>query len=100
MSDIECPYCGAGQEICHDDGFGYEEDQKHEMECRECDKTFVFTTSILFMYEPSKADCLNDGEHHFKPTMTTPREYTRMRCTECDLERPCTADEMAQVLVS
>ena len=100
MSDVECPYCGAEQEICHDDGFGYEEDRLHEMECCECEKTFVFTTSILFMYEPSKADCLNDGEHQFKPTGTVPRKYTRMRCSECGLERPCTDSEMSEVLGS
>lgn len=23
MKDIECPYCGHEQDICHDDGFGY-----------------------------------------------------------------------------
>ena len=24
-SDVECPYCGAEQEINHDDGYGYDE---------------------------------------------------------------------------
>ena len=98
MSDVTCPYCGHEQEICHDDGFGYEEDQKHEMECCECEKTFVFNTTILFLYEASKADCLNGGEHQIKPTRTVPRKYTRMRCSDCDYERPCTAEEMAEVL--
>lgn len=59
MSDMQCPYCGADQEVCHDDGNGYAEGVKHEHECSECEKTFVFETFISFDYEPSKADCLN-----------------------------------------
>lgn len=99
MSDIECPYCGHAQEICHDDGFGYEEDVYHEMECYECEKSFVFTTSISFSYTPKKADCLNNGEHDFKPTATFPRRYTKMQCTMCDEKRDCTADEIREVCV-
>lgn len=34
LAFVECPYCGAGQEICHD--------EVHEQECDECAKTFVF----------------------------------------------------------
>lgn len=63
MKDLECPYCEAGLDVCHDDGFGYEEDKAHEMECDECGKSFVFHTSVHYYYEPSKADCLN-GEPH------------------------------------
>jgi len=29
MDDVDCPYCGESQEICHDDGFGYSEDEDH-----------------------------------------------------------------------
>lgn len=72
MSDIDCPYCGHSQEVCHDDGFGYKEGINHEMECYECEKNFVFQTCISFDYYPEKADCLNDGEHNFKPTVTFP----------------------------
>ncbi len=53
MNDIECPYCGHNQDVCHDDGQGYEEDETHVMECEGCDKAFVFTTSILYCYSPS-----------------------------------------------
>jgi len=28
-NDVECPYCGAEQEINHDDGQGYDEDVLH-----------------------------------------------------------------------
>lgn len=63
--DVECPYCGEWNEICHDDGFGYEEDVAHEMECSHCEKNFVFYTSISFHYSAEKADCLNGAAHNF-----------------------------------
>ena len=99
MKDIECPYCGGEQDICNDDGHGCEEDETYEEECIHCGKTFVFTTYISFSYEAQKADCLNDGEHTYEPTWTIPREYTRMRCTQCDQERPCTKEEIEQILL-
>ena len=93
MSDINCPYCDAGQEINHDDGYGYEEDEVHQQQCGKCDKYFTFTTSISYYYEAEKADCLNDGEHDYNPTITNPKEYTKMRCTMCDEERWPTQEE-------
>lgn len=33
MGDMQCPYCGADQEVCHDDGAGYSEDTRHEHTC-------------------------------------------------------------------
>lgn len=98
MRDIECPYCLAGQDICHDDGYGYGEDELYQQECSLCGKNFVYTTFISYSYDAKKADCLNGGEHKLKPTMTFPREYTRMRCTNCDYERPCTAEEMKNIV--
>lgn len=95
MADLECPYCGAEQEVCHDDGFGYEEDRRHEMECSECEKTFVFTTMISFSYEAEKADCLNDGEHVLSMSATYPREYSQMQCRDCDFRRKPTPEEFA-----
>ncbi len=49
--DVKCPYCKAGQDICHDDGFGYSEGEDHEMQCGECDKMFLFQTSIMMHYD-------------------------------------------------
>jgi hypothetical protein len=66
MSDLGCPYCETGLDICHDDGFGYEEGMAHEMECRECGKNFTFHTNISFSYWPEKADCLNGSPHPFR----------------------------------
>ena len=100
MSDLECPYCEAEQEVCHDDGFGYEEDQRHEMECSECEKSFVFTTSISYFYCPEKADCLNGGDHVVEMSATYPREYSMMCCRDCDYERKPRADEFAAAGIS
>lgn len=98
MSDVECPYCGAEQEICHDDGYGHEEDGVYQQECTACDKLFVFTTSIRFSYQVKKADCLNGSPHTFKRTITAPIEYTRMCCTVCDEERPLTDEERKELM--
>ena len=91
--DIECPYCGKEFDICHDDGFGYEEDVKHQVECPHCKKWFVFQTLISFYYEPFKADCLNNCEHDYQLTNTYPREFSKMRCSMCDDERELTDEE-------
>lgn len=64
--DVECPYCGKWNEVCHDDGFGYDEGVAHEMECEHCEKSFVFHTSIHFYYSAGKADCLNGAPHDFR----------------------------------
>jgi hypothetical protein len=94
-NDMECPYCGAECEVCHDDGQGYAEDKLHQHTCGDCGKTFVFTTSISFYYEPQKADCLNDGKHDWKPSKTYPKCYTRMVCSMCDERREPTDEERA-----
>ena len=36
MNDLECPYCDAPNEVCHDDGQGYDEGKAHEMTCADC----------------------------------------------------------------
>lgn len=94
--DIECPYCGAGQDICHDDGQGYAEGERHEQECSECEKTFVFTTSISFYYEAEKADCLNGAPHKLEMSRTYPRQYSQMECKDCDFRRKPTPEEFAE----
>jgi len=91
--DTNCPYCGAGIEINHDDGYGYEEDGRHKQECGECKTTFAFTTSILYCYKTEKAECLNDGGHEYKKTTIFPEEFSEMRCTMCDKEREMTKEE-------
>jgi len=98
MSDIKCPYCGHDQDVCHDDGQGYEEDQTHEMCCYECERHFVFHTSISFHYTPKKADCLNGEDHTYEPTNTYPVECTKMACSQCDWRRKPTEAEMNEII--
>ena len=95
--DVNCPYCGAEQEINHDDGYGYEEDTLHKQECSVCGKSFAYTTTVCFFYEAQCADCLNGGEHKFAPTSTWPKSKTRMKCASCGKMRTCTDQEMAEI---
>ena len=77
-SDVMCPYCGGYQEINHDDGYGFEEDEEHEQECVNCNKTFTFQTVIGFTY---KVFC-QDGDHDLEPFGTDhPGMY---QCKKCD----------------
>ena len=94
--DLECPYCEKELEINHDDGFGYGEGVKHQMECSHCQKSFIFETSISFYYEPEKADCLNDGIHDYKITRTYPKEFSQMKCRMCDHVRELTDSERTE----
>lgn len=87
MSDVECPYCEKSLKICHDDGFGYEEDRYHEQECSGCGKTFTFTTSVHYYYEARKADCLNGEPHKLRPVTHYPRYYPDwVKCEDCEYE--------------
>jgi len=85
FNDIECPYCEAPQEINHDDGYGYTEDETFQQECGECEKTFVYRTVISFDYYPEKADCLNGAEHNYKNVVAYPDKYFKkyVRCDDC-----------------
>lgn len=93
MSEIECPYCQAELKVNHNDGFGYAQDETHQMECKECKKNFVFTTHISFHYSPEKAGCLNGEQHDYQLTHTAPKCASTMRCTMCDDEREPTQEE-------
>lgn len=88
-----CPYCNADVEIDHDGGYGYDQDVMHFQECDDCGKVFSFYTMVHNSYSLHKADCQNDGEHKWKPTMTVPVDCTRMICTECEEERKPTVSE-------
>jgi DNA-directed RNA polymerase subunit RPC12/RpoP len=91
--DIECPYCGAEQDINHNDGYGYEQNEKHSQMCEKCGKEFVYETTIVFYYDVSKAECLNGAPHNFRLTHTYPQELSKMRCSVCSDERELTAEE-------
>ena len=98
MKDIECPYCEHYQDIDHDDGYGYREDETHQQQCENCEKYFTYTTSIHYYYDVQQADCLNGGEHNYKSRMTFPREFTMMCCTMCDDQRKPTKEEFEKIL--
>lgn len=95
MRDVECPYCGEGNDICHEDGYGYEENELHNQECRSCEKIFTYQTKIFYNYDAYEADCLNGAEHNWKLTKTWPLFFTKMRCSVCDESRKLTAEEKA-----
>ena len=98
MKDVECPYCEKWQEINHDDGFSYAEDEIHQQECSDCGKVFTFTTSISFNYESEKAPCLNGGEHKWGQSHTVPRQHTKMHCMYCGDRREPTPNEWKDIL--
>ena len=83
--DVKCPYCGEDQEINHDEGYGYEEDEIHEQCCRDCDQVFTYTTSIIYLYESAKCPCKNGGIHNLQPIHGFPVEFFvgKMRCSYC-----------------
>lgn len=82
--DVECPYCEHPQDIDHDDGYGYEEDVRHEQSCEKCEKTFVYTTSVIYHYSAKRADCLNGGEHALEPVTHYPPHWPDWkRCKDC-----------------
>lgn len=87
-NDVECPYCGADNEICHDDGQGYDEGVLHHQECDACGKTFAYETSISFSYEVFAAPCIDgDAEHEWEETGTIPRCFRKLRCSTCGEEK-------------
>lgn len=78
MSDVKCPYCGNEQEINHDDGYGYNEDEDYEQHCVSCDKAFKFTTTISFSYS---VQC-QEGDHDMMPFGD--RWPDMYECSKCD----------------
>ena len=78
MSDVTCPYCGAEQEIDHDDGYGYEEGEEFEQECGSCEETFRFTTTIWFHYD---VECQKE-DHDMSPVGK--KFPNLLGCSRCD----------------
>lgn len=87
--DVECPNCEKWQEVNHDDGQNYEEDELHLMECNDCDQTFGFWTIHSIDYEAVSTPCKNDGEHIWEHICGVPKEYfeKRYRCDSCQEEK-------------
>ena len=86
MNNVECPYCGEGQEISHDNGYGCEEGETYQQTC-SCGKTFVFDTSISIDHTAYIAPCLNGAPHDNETNYRNPRVINGMiefRCKWCD----------------
>jgi hypothetical protein len=87
MYKEDCPECGVPQEIDHDDGYGYEEDEIYEQECNDCGKTFVYTTTYIMFHTVEKAPCQNGGKHKMEPVTHAPRHWPDwVRCKFCGHE--------------
>lgn len=88
--DVECPYCGVGNDICHDDGYGYDESRPHNQECHACGRTFVYRTTICYYYDVEEAPCLNGGEHQWcRELLYGPgSRVERGICNTCDKVTP------------
>lgn len=86
--DIECPYCGEAQDICHDDGYGYEEDLLHRQGCEKCGNTFGYRTLISYSYVAEKVSCFNGQQCEFnessRQTFGNGETVIFSRCQHCD----------------
>lgn len=76
--EIVCPYCG--YELS--DSFEYDfEDTGGNMECPNCDKSFLVDVHRQTNYSTAKADCLNDGCHRWAQAYGVPRGIKPMNET-------------------
>ena len=64
--DIECPYCKEWQEICHDDGQGYEQDMVNRQMCNGCGNYFKFSANVQYYYTVKRIE----GELEDEPIKT------------------------------
>ncbi len=87
-SDVDCPYCGKGNDINHDDGYGYEEGELFSQECGDCGKTFAYSASMSWNHEAFEAPCLNGEPHKWKQCSGYPEEafIGRFECPDCGRE--------------
>ena len=79
MSDVKCPHCKEEQEINHDDGYGYEEDETHSQDCVSCGKMFGFSTSVSYDYE---VYCVEVG--HELELNEFDKSGSLLECKNCD----------------
>lgn len=88
MSNIlECPYCEKEQsnpENLSDDSI----DKNMQVTCNDCGKNFIYVAELDIDFHSYEADCLNGGEHDYKPMVGYPDEYFagRKRCKKCSHE--------------
>lgn len=90
MSDITCPYCNRQQEVNHDDGYGYNEDELHSQNCFGCGEVFNYYTSATFYYDPR---CRNEDHLWESWAPNHPNMEGCKRCDETRRIKPPKADE-------
>lgn len=62
MSDLTCPYCEAT--IDHDRADLWEYENEDEIECPECEKSFILLVEVTYEYTGRRHEC-QDGEHEY-----------------------------------
>ena len=89
IKDVECPYCDHEQDIDHDDGYGYAENETFFQECEECGKTFSFTTSVHYYHDAAECPCKNGEDHNWEEIHGCPDWYflNKRRCSYCQEEK-------------
>lgn len=95
MYKVECPYCKKEEKYSYD-SLSFEDGGRSELECPSCQKSFITYTSIHFSFDSQRAECLNDGEHVWRPNHAFPKCATKMFCAVCGEERNPTEDEKKQ----
>ena len=95
-NEIVCPYCGAENGIPDEHS---DEGELVEMECRECEKEFVYQCNYSVDYSSQKAPCLNGGEHSWKKMVGAPRKYfeNKYRCEYCNKEKKFNDEEIKKL---
>lgn len=71
--DIQCPYCEGWHEH---DGERNESCVSYPMECRHCERNFLFQIEYYPTFTERKADCLNGASHEWKDRLKN-NEYYR-----------------------
>jgi len=84
---VECPYCGEENDVTGHDPAG--EGEYVETDCHKCEKNFIFYSSYSVDYTALKADCLNGGEHDWKPMSGAPKEFFegKFYCGMCNAKK-------------
>ncbi|QXO06710.1 hypothetical protein PHAGE_JEFFCO_52 [Acinetobacter phage JeffCo] len=77
MSDLTCPYCEAT--IDHDRADLWEYENEDEIECPECEKSFILLVEVTYEYTGRRHECQN-GEHEYD-------EWVRMDIDQATLDR-------------
>lgn len=90
-----CPYCGHEQEDYWE--LDHSEDAQNEVECVNCENSFIAVPSIIVNWTSHQAPCLNGSPHEYKPTHTYPKEFMKMRCEFCSDERNPTEQEWERI---